>query len=211
MLMIVRRLHGSLNPQFAQLLRIYSEAHPASERKSAETLASVADRPDYLFLVAIEEGCVLGFSIVVCFTNSNACLLEYMAVAAKLRNRGIGRLLFKKTVERREVFRRFVLLEVDSDSVPSEDRTERVRRKSFYRTMGCKQIEGLRYRMPEVSRAGPPAMDLLVYKDELPALFAREQLRKWLESCYTQVYERPADDPRIDAMLKGLPDIVRLI
>ncbi|MGO8759281.1 MAG: GNAT family N-acetyltransferase [Terracidiphilus sp.] len=209
--MTIRRLQGSSDPDFENLSKIYVDAHPPSERKSVETLRSMADRLDYSFTVAAEKGKVLGFSIVLCFSGSDACLLEYMAVAGEARNRGIGGRLFRAVVASAEVAARFVLVEVDSGQVPCQDAADRARRMSFYRKLGCREIEGLRYLMPPVSSAAPPPMELLVYKKALPPSVESAHVRAWLEACYTQVYSRPAHDPHIEAMLRDLPNNLRLI
>jgi hypothetical protein len=65
--------------------------------------------------------------------------------------------------------------------------------------------------MPPVSSATPPAMDLLVYRRELPQFIEQTRLRKWLESCYVEVYGMKANDLVIESMLKNLPENPRLI
>jgi hypothetical protein len=37
-----------------------------------------------------------------------------------------------------------------------------------------------------------------------------DEVRGWLSTIYSQVYGREAQDPRIDLMLMGLPDLIRL-
>ena len=208
---VISRIHSASGPEFEGLVRIYSDAHPSSERKSVQALAAMVARPDYYFFVASRETSILGFAIVLCFAESDACLLEYMAVGSEMRNHGIGRLLFAEAVAQPDIATRFLLAEVDSDKLPSPSSTLNTRRKSFYRRLGCREIEGLNYRMPLVSTALPPPMDLLVYKNDLPPALSRIQLHSWLQSCYVQVYGRPQNDPAINAMLLDLPASLRLI
>jgi ribosomal protein S18 acetylase RimI-like enzyme len=210
-LLNIQRVHDASDPGFADLVRIYTEAHPASERKSVDLLSSMVNRREYLFLLAFQDRQSVGFSIVQCFHSSDACLLEYMAVAHDRRDQGIGQYLFKETVNHKEVSNRFLLAEVDSNKRPSAETTLNTRRKAFYRRLGCREIEGLNYLMPNVSSAAPPAMDLIVYRDKLPISVEKSHLRDWLECCFVQTYGRPADDPNIDSMLKDLPGNLRLI
>jgi ribosomal protein S18 acetylase RimI-like enzyme len=202
----VRRIHSGSDPAFAELVGIYTESHPESERKPASLLASMIERPEYRFLVVSQGTFVVGFSISIYFLHSDAALLEYMAVTPNRRGQGIGQFLFKETVKPKEDAERFLLAEVDSDREQSADKSERSRRKGFYRRLGCREVEGLRYLMPTVSSAKPPAMDLLVYRRELPKSIERTRLRKWLESCYVEVYGMKASDPRIESMLNNLPE-----
>ena len=49
------RIHDTTDPAFTALARIYSDAIPTSERKSIEQLASMLERPEYIFLAAYRE------------------------------------------------------------------------------------------------------------------------------------------------------------
>ena len=207
----VRRLHSSAEPEFDALLRIYTEAHPASQRKSSAVLRRMIESPEYFFLIMTAGASVVAFSISMCFRNSDAALLEYVAVAAGNRNRGLGRLLFRHTAEFDAITQRYLLIEVDSDNPASSDHEDMLRRKNFYRRLGCRKIEGLSYIMPSVSSEMPPPMVMFIYSQDLPASVARSRLRSWLQNCYSQVYQVPADDRRIDLMLEHLPHEVRLI
>lgn len=209
--LLMRRIEHSADPLFADLVRIYTEAHPASERKRPALLAQMIEQPKYLFLVAIEAESVVGFAIALAFQDADAGLLEYMAVDARYRSQGIGRELFIAVTEQEAFAKRFLLAEVDSDKQPSEERAERTRRKGFYRRLGCREVEGLQYLMPPVSAATPPPMDLFVYRKGLPEAVQRGEIQRWLESIYSEVYGLGVDDPRIASMVVSLPLQPRLL
>jgi len=194
-----------------ELVRIYTESHPENERKPASLLSSMIMRSEYYFLVASINKIVIGFSITICFLESDAALLEYMAVAPGRRGRGVGQFLFKETVKFEEISERCILIEVDSNKVESKDKSDRTRRKNFYRRLGCREIGGLSYIMPSVSNSMPSAMDILVYGHKLPDIIEKRYLRNWLESCYIQVYGMAAGDSRIKVMIENLPDNLQLI
>lgn len=207
----VRRVSSANEPAFNALVTIYTEAHAPSERKSPAQLASMIQQPGYSFLVASESNAVVGFSIVRFLVDSDAALLEYLAVTRDCRSRGIGQQLFAETVNFEAVSSRFLLVEVDSDKTRTADHEDRLRRKRFYRGLGCREIDQLHYIMPPVSAAPPPAMDMLVYKRDLPPHIDKARVRQWLERCYVDVYGTLANDPRIDVMVQKLPENVRLI
>jgi GNAT superfamily N-acetyltransferase len=196
---------------YEALLRIYTESIPASERKTAEQLAVMVERPEYSFLAALESGTVAGFSITASLRGTEAALLEYMAVAPHQRDRGIGAWLFRATIAQPQLVGKFLLVEVDSDHTDLPDNVERTRRKAFYRRLGAKEIDGLRYRMPRVSSATPPPMELLVFREKLPAFIEKIYVRSWLQGCYAQVYGMPTESLQIEAMLESLPEQVPLI
>jgi ribosomal protein S18 acetylase RimI-like enzyme len=196
------RIQSAENPRFGALVRIYTEALPASERKSVDVLARMIERPEYLFLAAVDSDAVVGFAIAIAFLDSDAALLEYLAVDAERRGMGIGQSLFRAITAWPGLCSRSLLIEVESEAA---------RTKKFYRHLGAKQIEGLAYQMPPVSSAEPPAMDMLVFRETLPDALEKHRVRAWLAQCYGQVYGISEDDPRIGAMLNGLPDTIRLI
>jgi hypothetical protein len=208
---LLRRLQSDADPEFEALLRIYTEAHPIGELKPPDTLRRMIQRPEYFFLILLQGSNVVAFSISICLPHSDAALLEYMAVDAASRNCGIGGELFRRTAEFESITGRSLLIEVDSDKCPAAEQADRERRKIFYRRLGCLEIEGLSYIMPKVSSAAPPPMEMLVYRNTLPQQIEKARIRNWLESCYCEVYGASADDPRIDAMLAGLPANVALI
>jgi GNAT superfamily N-acetyltransferase len=205
------RIHAITDPAFAALVEIYRDAIPQSERKSIEQLSSMLKHPEYLFLVASRENTVVGFSITLCFTSCNACLLEYMAVTDGLRGKGIGRYLFTEVTRRTEVAGRFLLVEIDSDKTRTTNLAEAAtQRKAFYRRLGCREVEGLPYIMPPVASTEPPEMNLLVYKADLPPSIDKTHLRTWLQCAYSEVYGLPASDHRIEQMLDSLPQNISL-
>ena len=207
----MRRLFSADEPAFDTLVNIYAESHELGERKSIERLASMVEDPNYFFLVATESNFVVGYTIARTLDDSDAALLEYFAVAPDRRGQGIGERLFAECANFRAVSWRFLLVEVDSDKKVTADHADRIRRKRFYRRLGCQEVEGLDYIMPPVSSVMPAEMDMLVYGRDLPPYIERTRLRQWLELCYVEVYRQSASDPRIDAMLHALPEHVRLI
>ena len=202
-----RRLTSPADPAFAALLAIYTEAHPASERKPEGLLRAMIERPGYRFEVVLQGETIAGFGIVLDLPGTDASLLEYMAIAPEYRGHGLGTLLFRHLIPTPS---RFLLAEVESDHVGSADRELRARRKHFYRGPGCLEIDGLSYVMPPVSTSMPPAMNLMVHHASLPRLIARERLRGWLEAIYREVYAVPLPDGRVDGMLAPLPEAVAL-
>src|SRR5215469_9960655 len=161
----IRRLVSSADREFDALLRIYAEAHPPGELKAASALVQMIERPEYIFLAAIQGPSVAAFSISICFRDSDAALLEYIAVDAAKRDQGIGGILFKETAGFECIAGKYLLIEADSDTLCSPvQRVDHFRRKNFYRRLGCMEIEGLAYIMPPVSTAPPPPMEMLVYR-----------------------------------------------
>jgi GNAT superfamily N-acetyltransferase len=205
----VARLTLATDRAFDALVRIYKAALPASERKGVEALRTMLARPDYEFLVAWRDEEVVGFAIVVRLAGCQACLLEYMAVDVAHRGRGIGAVLFRASAA--SVGAQTLLLEVEAEDAAAPDAEERVRRRAFYRRLGCRLVDGLRYLMPPVTWDRPPSMGLFVFRDSFPTTIRRTELQRWLECLYVSVYGRSPDDPLIGEMVGPLPAEIPLI
>lgn len=200
-------------PTFEDFFRIYAESIVARERKPKELIARMIGLPDYKVLIQKIHGTVVGFSMLFAPAEETFCLLEYMAVHSVHRNAGLGRKLFLRTLQD-SVSKRGeplpVLLEVDSDREASPDREMRKRRLQFYKRLGCLRVEGLSYVLPLRGEGPTPEMDLLVHLPSQGSAIREAQLRHWLGVIYQRVYQCPPDDPRIDRMLEGVSDPVKL-
>jgi GNAT superfamily N-acetyltransferase len=198
---------------FRELYAIYAASIVAREQKPEGWIAAMVGAPEYRVWVAKVGGFVRGFSIVFQSATESFALLEYMAVASELRNQGLGRELFVRSVafaatpQGRKLP---VLLEIDSDREASSDRAMRTRREQFYRRLGCLRIAGLRYLMPLPGEGSSPEMDLMVYAAQPLSDLGKGELKRWLESIYRDVYHCSPADPRIGQMLADLPDPLRV-
>ena len=191
----------------SDLLAIYEEAIPASERKSRAQVAAMLHNPDYRFLGAFLARRLIGFAIVYRFRGEPLSLLEYTAVDPAHRSKGIGGRLLQAALGTPEGATP-LLLEVESDLEPSEDHAQRAMRKAFYRRFGCREVAGLTYILPIGD--DPPAMNLLVHDARRNDLDSATILR-WLTLLYVEVYGCPASDARIALMAARLPEKVALI
>jgi GNAT superfamily N-acetyltransferase len=188
-------------------MALYEEAIPASERKSRAQIASMMREPGYRFLAAFVAERLVGFAIVYRFRGERLSLLEYMAVDPAHRSQGIGGQLFRAALGLSDA-ETPLLLEVDSDREPSEDHSQRVKRKRFYNRLGCREIAGLNYILPIGQH--PPGMNLLVHDPQCHDL-DRATVLHWLTLLYVEVYGCSASDPRIAVMAASLPEKIALI
>lgn len=187
------------------LTRIYEDAIPASERKPLSTL--LAD-PACRFTFARGRSGLSGFAIVR--EGASADLLEYIAVAALERGRGIGAELYGAARDLTDTPGKPLLIEVDSDRETASDLETRARRKDFYRRLGGREIQGLAYLLPLNTAGPPPAMDLMI--DRWPNnSVSRAVLMNWLTELYSDAYGQSRDDPRILRMVAALDEAVPIV
>jgi len=198
---------------FRELFAIYAASITPREQKPEDWLRTMVTAPEYRVWTASDAGRVLGFTILFVPPDRGFALLEYMAVASDRRGSGLGAAMFRRTVEQALTPQGValpVLLEVDSDREASPDQALRTRRLHFYRRLGCATIAGLRYLMPLPGTGAAPEMDLMIHRDAPATAVARGDLERWLRTIYRDVYHVSPDDPRIEAMLRPLPDPVGL-
>ncbi|MBS0297762.1 MAG: GNAT family N-acetyltransferase [Proteobacteria bacterium] len=189
------------------LIALYEGAFLPSERKPSAVIRAMASNGAYRVRIARVDGAFAGFAILFRFPGGGLALLEYMAVEPGHRARGVGQALFHDAtgaVAADET----LIVEVEADTQPCPEQAERIRRKGFYRRLGCLEVEGLGYRVP--LPGDPPPMNLLVRRPARGAL-DRATLSDWLARLYRDGYHTPADDPRLVAMLAALPEHTRLV
>jgi len=208
--LVLKRLRSSSETEFSDLLNLYEEAFPDSERKSEVVLRRMLAVEQYYFLLATANDVTVGFAIVCVLSSGTAALLEYMAVAPSQRRRGIGAQIVLAAARAVNAPAVSLLLEVESDRIESSERVQRARRKQFYRSLGAREFSGLSWIMPPVTTTLPPAMEMMVL-GPVASSIPREQLRQWLVDIYVDVYGQSADDPRIEAMVADLPEKVSFI
>ncbi len=200
-------IKSARSKDFRGLFDIYSESMPPREQKKRSEIAALIARNDYALFVLKEGGEVLAFAIVFISASESMALLEYMGTKASARNRGLGERMFTEVLRR--LAGRPLILEVDSERERSKDRAIRIRRKGFYRRLGCRQISALPYELPLAGEGSPPDMDLMVHFNGKKAAMRLRQLRRWLSAVYRDVYDQSENDTRIDAMLKKVEDPVK--
>jgi hypothetical protein len=206
-------ISGPADPRFSDVYRIYREAIPVREQKSRSAMERLVGSSDYRTWAATNGEQVTGMAVFFAPPSESFALLEYMAVDRGLRDRGIGAGLFRSTLSslRQERPELVLLLEVDSDrDASSLDREIRQRRKSFYRRLGCRVIEGCNYILPLPGAGDPPLMDLMLHPPAHRPCILRRELEHWLRCIYRDVYSCSTSDPRIARMLEAVDDPIAL-
>ena len=125
------------------------------------------------------------------------------------RGSGLGARLYVTARDAAEARERPLLIEVDSEREACPDRDVRLRRKQFYRRLGARQVQGLAYDLPLETGHVPPALDVLIDRWSDGSV-SKSALSDWLSEIYAGVYGQAADDPRIAAMLRPLPEEITI-
>lgn len=207
----IRPLDASAGGELDELIALYRACIPASERKSDAAVREMGGRGDYRVLVGAGREAILGFAAALRLRAAPVWLLEYMGVDAAVRSGGLGGRLFEAVAAEAAAEGRPLVVEIEAPGGADAEAQERRRRKAFYLRLGCRTVAGLAYLLPLGTDPPPPAMELLIRPAAPLAAVAKPELRAWLCAIYPEAYGCTRDDPRIEAMLAGLPDPVALI
>lgn len=202
---VLRQVTDPHTRLFRDAFVLYETSIPRAEQKTRDEILAGLGRDDVRFWAFTRGDETLGMSILFADRAQNTMLLEYLAVSPTARSGGIGSALFTTSFEAS----RFgaatqLLIEVDSEAedVSDAERILRLKRKQFYRRLGCREVHGFDYILPLAHYGPAPRMSLLVLGADGP-VFDTAHLRRALTTIYRDVYAQREDDPRLDEMFEG--------
>lgn len=122
-------VHATQKQYLEELKSLYLEAFPKAERKPFSMLLQMEKEGIVEILAVIdEEQTFCGLAIMAFYED--LALLDYFAVSANQRDRGIGSITLGLLKERYKEKRFF--LEIEDPAVEASNKEERIRRKAFY-------------------------------------------------------------------------------
>ncbi len=205
-------LTDARSARFEAALAIYESVIPKAEQKTRAQLLDSLAHPDVRFWTFERGGEVIGLSILYAPRQEPVMLLEYLAVAGHAQGGGVGSALFTASFDAsRTTPGALLLIEVDSeaDAVDAAERGVRLKRKQFYRRLGCREVQGFSYILPLKNYGPAPQMNLLVLGAEGDRL-ETARLKQAVTGVYRNVYACASDDPRIAEMFQGQDQVLRL-
>ena len=198
---------------FEAAMAIYEAEIPKAEQKTRAQILASLTHPDVRFWTYVRGGDVIGVSIVYVPRREGEMLLEYLAIAARAQGAGIGSLLFTASYEASRIDPgTMLLIEVDSEEGEPDaaERAVRLKRKQFYRRLGCREVAGFDYILPLENYGPAPKMNLLVLGMEEDRL-ETVRLKQAVRAVYQNVYACAQNDPRLAAMFAGLEGSLELV
>jgi ribosomal protein S18 acetylase RimI-like enzyme len=193
-----------------QIRQIYSTSFPASERLDFDELLRSCQSPERTLFVAASGLSAIGFAVVLDLPDVRSQLLEYIAIAPAVRNRGIGTALLRAvTVVRRQPANRGLFIEVEPVVGTSAERRLRQRRIAWYQRNRAQLVAGVtRYQIPDLASDGRRRLELQLFW--LPVRSAAvprgSALKAGLRSLYRHSYELAADDPLVLDVLASVTE-----
>ena len=192
-----------------RLAQILIDSFPANERDSPDQVIANIEQGRRRCMLAHDREVLVGFAVLLDLPAVDVVLLEYMAVAAEVRDRGIGgRLMDAVLAElaREHPSRAGLLLEVESpDGRPDDDRPQRERRIAFYERHGARVLTAApAYRVP--STTGPEALPFLLMwcPVALSGDLSADQLHDIVRAVLVAGHDLRPGDAFIEAVLADL-------
>jgi GNAT superfamily N-acetyltransferase len=190
-----------------QFCQIYEASFPAGERNDTAGLLSKVLAGTRDCCLAVDDGQLLGFAVVLPLAGYPVAFLEYLAVAPEARNAGIGsRILIRMRQGLADTVKsniEGVLFEVDRpEDADGSQRELRRRRIAFYQRHGAVIVhDATEYRAPVPVGGTLPyfLMWLAVAQGAPPP--AGAYLKDCVTAIYDQSYELGSDTPLVRELI----------
>jgi GNAT superfamily N-acetyltransferase len=216
--MIIKEIENLTYEEFEELRNIYLSTFPLENAKQLDTYINhihnmLGYDNRYHLYAALEDGSMIGISLLYIFDNLKMALLDYMAVTPNFQRRGIGKKLFEFT---NNEFNRCIpdnirmFLEVPKENVFDPDELlTRKRRIQFYSRLGVKLLRGVNYLLPIQIDGDVEEMYLMIKLTKNISWISKKNIANFINSVYSDLYEYRKFD-LLDKTINNLPDHIQI-
>jgi acetyltransferase (GNAT) family protein len=197
------------NHQAEQAFAIYRESFPSNERQKEEVVWQRLNSGREELFAGLKDDEVISMGLVFHLSNSGFVLLDYVAVSEHERRSGTGNLFMRYLVQYYYQSNKQIILEVE-DPHDGKNLEERQRRVNFYKRLGAKCLQDVRYILPALDGTTSTIMILMIFTQGNASLVPRSEVEKLLLDLYEQVYNKNADDPMVLDVIQRLPELIKL-
>ncbi len=198
---------------FSEAMKIYLDSFPGNERQSIDLIQKRFNENRYqMFVGTIGDEAVV-FSLIYRFKDPDFYLLDYYAVKINYRNKKLGTEFLKTLFKEMELDENntFLIFEVEDPNY-GKNRIERTKRVQFYKTLGVRQIESMRYILPPLDNGKESTdMIIMIYPSPKRKKITCEMLLSLVNELYIEKYNRNANDPLFKKCLEFIPKKIRFI
>ncbi len=169
---------------------IYESSFPANERKTKESIIENINSGKEFLFVATENTAVVGFALMFDLKNTNYVLLDYLAVQADIKQKGVGTAILQFI--RKSFLKSPQSLVIETDK-PIKSQTEEtydqnLKRVLFYLKNGAKIIDAFDYILPSLNFSTKTTQWLMILENSSRERIDKVELEKILTNLYTQNY-----------------------
>lgn len=193
--MILKELDDFHSLEFKKSLDIYKSSFPSNETRPVEKVVKMLkdDKDYHLFIAFDNSNSVVGISLLYAFKSLHIGLLDYMAVDPNYQRKGIGRELFRFTLQDLSSLNPLVIgliMEIQKEDVPDpEDSRMRKDRIRFYSQLGAKVLDGINYLLPSQNRGKPEEMYLMIVPFKEIHSLPKRSVIQYVNAIYSTIYQ----------------------
>ena len=194
---VIERVTDFDSRPFAHSLSLLEQSMSAEARLPHARMMKLLSGNDYRLYILRLRDQVVGVALLYFSTALPFVLLDYFAIHAERRSRGLGSTFFQGLVElirRQKPGADWLILEVDDDRKgPDQERAAGRRRIEFYRRLGAHLLVNVPYRFPS-HHGRPVPMRLMAYRLRAEAILSPADLGADIKDSFAHVHGRAGDD-----------------
>ena len=195
--------------EFSEAMEIYAEAFPANERHPAPLIAErVRDGLSKLY-VASSDGEIIFIALLWPLKTTEFLLLDYMATKATHRGKGIASAFLTELGKKLSNSGQYLVMEVEDPKV-GDRQNEKEKRVTFYKRLGAKVLEGVRYLLPPLDGTIPTEMILMMFPEHSGKEIGGPLIKSVIFQIYRELYNRQEDDALLGTFVHDIGDSVKL-
>jgi len=203
------RITDASSIEFEEAIRIYVESFPENERRSMAAIKEMIKSDRSHLIVGERENEIVLMSLLYPLKGTSFLLVDYLATAKKYRNAGLGRAFLRYILYRDNLRFNFILIEIENPYL-DEDETK-IKRMKFYKSLGMKELRGVRYLLPPFQGTEPVELILMLFTRKDADHLAGEIVRDLVVQLFGELYDRFDGDEFLTLTLRSIPDSVPLI
>jgi GNAT superfamily N-acetyltransferase len=189
--------------QQEQFKNIYLNAFPANERRPIENLLNDLNSGNYSIYLYLAEEKVEALACIYTPKNHKLTLLDYFAVVAEQRGKGLGGVFFRNLIEIITGLDKTLLLEVE-DPAFGDDAIQKTKRIQFYQKNGAALITNYHYILPDLDGMGQKTQMKIMFAPE-SAINSRD-FEHFISDIFKNLYFRESKDQTLLINLENIPD-----
>lgn len=196
--------------EFKEAMEIYTEAFPANERHSIPVISQrVRDGLSKLY-VGSSTGEITFLALLWPLKGTEFILLDYIATKATQRGKHIASDFLIALQEKLRDTKHYLILEVEKPKL-GDKQEEKKKRITFYRRLGAKELEGVRYLLPPLDGTVPTEMILMIFPEHKSEEIEGSVIRKVIVQIYRELYAREENDALLGTFVHDIGDRIKLI
>ena len=204
------KITDTSSTEFEEAIRIYVESFPENERRPVAAIKEMIKMDRSRLMVGKRENKIVLMSLLYPIKGTPFLLVDYLATAKEYRSTGMGRAFLRRILNGIDDIRtNFIIIEIENPYL-DEDETK-TKRLKFYKSIGMKELRGVRYVLPPFQGTEPVELILMLFSRESADHLAGKVLRGVVVQLFGELYNRFEGDEFLTLTLGSIPDSVRLI